>query len=71
MDEKEQAMGFHFNTIVVISLSKGACKQILGQVMDLNYFHGFNLCLTKQRHFAHYSLPIKLQSSCFYYCTHI
>ncbi len=43
VDEKEQAMGFHINTIVVISLSKGACKQILGQVMDLNYFHGYSI----------------------------
>jgi len=43
VDEKEQAMGFHINTIVVISLSKGAYKQILGQVMDLNYFHGYSI----------------------------
>jgi hypothetical protein len=55
VDEREQAMGFHINTIVVINLSKGACNQILGQVMDLNYFPWiFNLCLTKHRHF----LPI-------------
>jgi hypothetical protein len=30
VDEKEQTMGFHINTIVVINISKGACKQILG-----------------------------------------
>ncbi len=72
VDKKEQVMGFHTNTIVVINLSKGAYKQILGQVMDLNYFPWiFNLCLTKQRHFAYCSLPIQLQSSCFYYYTHI
>jgi hypothetical protein len=35
--EKEQATGFHIGTIVVQSISKRACRQILGQVMDLNY----------------------------------
>ncbi len=72
LDKEKQAMGFRINTVVVINLSEGVCKQILGHVMDLNYFPWiFNLCLTNHRHFAHYSLPIQLQSSCFYHCTHI
>jgi len=38
VDEEKQAMGFRINTVVVINLSEGVCKQILGHVMDLNYF---------------------------------
>jgi hypothetical protein len=36
VDEREWAMGFHTNTIVMLSLSKKIHRQILGQVMDLN-----------------------------------
>ncbi len=35
-DEKEP-MGFHISTTIELCLSKRACRQILGQVMDLNY----------------------------------
>jgi hypothetical protein len=45
VDEKEEAMGFHINTIVVINLSKKACKQILGQVTNLNYFPWIFICV--------------------------
>jgi hypothetical protein len=30
-------MGFHIDTIVMPSISKGAHRQIFGQVMDINY----------------------------------
>jgi hypothetical protein len=41
-NEKERAMGFCTNTAIMQGISKGACRQILGQVLD------FNLVLLKQ-----------------------
>lgn len=37
VNERKQAMGFHNNTTIVLGLSKRAHRQILGQIMDLNY----------------------------------
>jgi hypothetical protein len=37
VDERKQAMGFHISTTNVLGLSKRAHRQILGQVMDLDY----------------------------------
>ncbi len=39
VDEKERAMGFRINTIIVQGIFKGTFKQNLGQVMDLNCSH--------------------------------
>jgi len=36
VDEKEKAMGFCIGTTIVQGIFEGACRQILGQVMDLN-----------------------------------
>jgi len=48
-DEKEWAMGFHTNITTMQGISKGTCRQILGQVLDLNYFTWiFNFILVKQ-----------------------
>jgi hypothetical protein len=52
VDEKEQAMGFHIGTTIVQGSSKGACRWILGQVMDLNCLTWiFLLVLVEQRCF--------------------
>jgi hypothetical protein len=53
VDEKEQAMGFHSNTTIVQGISERACRQILGQVMDLNYLTWiFSLVLVEQLRFG-------------------
>jgi len=58
VDEKEWAMGFQINIIAMPSISKGVCKQTLGNVMDLNCFTWiFNLGLAKQKCFAHSFSP--------------
>jgi hypothetical protein len=58
VDEREWAMGFHTNNIVMLNLSKRICRQILGQVMDLNCLTWiFNFCLAKHSHFVHCSPP--------------
>jgi hypothetical protein len=36
VNEKEQAMKFCIDTIAVQGIFEGACKWILGQVMDFN-----------------------------------
>jgi hypothetical protein len=36
--EWKQAMNFYTSIAIVPNISKGVCRQILGQVMDLNYF---------------------------------
>jgi hypothetical protein len=52
-NEREWAMGFRTNTTIVQGISKGACRQILGQVMDFNYLTWiFNLVLAKQLRFG-------------------
>jgi hypothetical protein len=44
--ETERAMGFCISTTIVQGISKGTCRRILGQVMDLNYLTWiFNLVL--------------------------
>jgi hypothetical protein len=43
VDEKEWAMSFRINTIAMPSISKGVYRQILGKVMDLNYFMDIQL----------------------------
>jgi hypothetical protein len=49
VDEKEWAMGSRTGTTTVQGICEGACKQNLGQVMDLNCFTWiFNLVLVKQ-----------------------
>jgi hypothetical protein len=46
--EKERAMGFCINTILVQGISEGAYRQILGQVKDFNCLTWiFNLVLAK------------------------
>ncbi len=45
-NERELAIGFHTCTTFVKGILKGTSKQILGQVMDLNYLTWiFNLAL--------------------------
>jgi hypothetical protein len=42
-------MGFYTSTTTMQGISKGTCRQILGQVMDLNCLTWiFNLILAKQ-----------------------
>ncbi len=46
IDEREHAMGFHTGAIGVQGISEETHRQILGQVMDLNYLtwiFSFNL----------------------------
>jgi hypothetical protein len=48
-NEKEWAMGFYSGTTPMQIISKGTCRLILGQVMDLNCLTWiFNLVLVKQ-----------------------
>jgi hypothetical protein len=52
-DEKEWTMGFRIGTIVVQGIFEGACRRILGQVMDLNCLTWiFSLVLAKQLRFG-------------------
>jgi hypothetical protein len=45
VNERVQIMGFHIGTTLVFGFLEGTCRQILGQVMNLNYFRWiFNLC---------------------------
>lgn len=49
----------------MFNLLEGTCRQILGQVMDLNYHLTwiFSLCLAKYNHFVYYSPPTHLRVS--------
>jgi hypothetical protein len=49
VNEKEQAMKFCIDTIAVQGIFEGACKWILGQVMDFNCLTWiFSLVLAEQ-----------------------
>jgi hypothetical protein len=53
VDGKERAMGFRTGTTAVQGIFEGVRRQILGQVMDLNYLTWiFNLVLAKHLHFG-------------------
>ncbi len=59
VDEREQAMGFRIGTIIVQGISEKVCMQILGQVMDFNYFTWtFNLLLATYLRFHQSHPPI-------------
>jgi len=46
-------MGFWTNTINMLDILEGACKRILWQAMEFNYFTWvFSLALAKQIHLA-------------------
>jgi hypothetical protein len=48
-NERKQAMGFHTSTTIVQGIFKGACRQILGQVMEFTCLTWiFDLCWVKQ-----------------------
>ncbi len=48
-NEKEWVMGFYSGTIVMQNISEGACRLILGQVVDVNCFTWiFSIILVKQ-----------------------
>jgi hypothetical protein len=58
-NEKEWAMGFCINFIVVPTLFKGGCKWIFGQVMDLDCFTWiFNLTFGEQKHLPNHTHPL-------------
>jgi hypothetical protein len=58
-NERELAIGFHTCTTFVKGILKRTSKQILGQVMDLNYLTWiFNLALVDQRLFNQTHPPI-------------
>jgi hypothetical protein len=53
VDEQEQTMGFCISTTIVQGIFEGACRQILGQVMDFTYLTWiFNLCWVEQVQFV-------------------
>lgn len=53
VNEREWAMGFHINTTTMPNIFKGPCRQILGQVMDIDCFTWFfSLLLAEQTHLA-------------------
>lgn len=37
VNEREKTMGFHIGTTIVLGISKWTYKQLLGQVMDIDY----------------------------------
>lgn len=37
VNEKEQTMGFHIGTTIVLDISKWTYRQLLGQVTDIEY----------------------------------
>ncbi len=54
VNEREQTIGFCTNITTMLNTSKGACRQILRQIMDMNCMTWiFNLTLAKQTHLAH------------------
>jgi hypothetical protein len=59
VNERERAIGFHTYTTFVQGILEGICKQILGQVMDVNNLTWiFNLALANQRLFDQTHPPI-------------
>jgi hypothetical protein len=58
-NEKEWVMGFYSGTIVMQTISKGACRLILGQVVDVNCFTWiFSLISVKQLCFGQSHHPL-------------
>jgi hypothetical protein len=53
VNEREHIMRFQNGTTILPNILKAICKQILGQIMNFNYFTWvFNLALVKQRCFV-------------------
>ncbi len=53
VNEREWAMGFQINTITMPNIFEGTCRQILGQVIDIDCFTWlFGLVLIEQTHLA-------------------